>query len=254
MITIKTPDEIQKMRQAGQLVAGTLSMLEQKIAPGISTGQLNALAEEQCRKHGAIPVFKNYPHPYRGRPFPGAICASVNEEVVHGIPGEKKLREGDIIGIDFGVILNGYAGDSAITVAVGEVDPRVLRLIKVTEESLMKGIEQAHAGRRLGAVSHAIQRHAESHGYSVVRDFVGHGIGKEMHEDPPVPNYGPSNRGPVLKTGMTLAIEPMLNMGSHHIIVEADQWTVKTRDGKPSAHFEHTIAISAAGPEILTLR
>ncbi|HHW60692.1 MAG TPA: type I methionyl aminopeptidase [Syntrophomonadaceae bacterium] len=254
MITIKTPDEIQKMRQAGQLVASILGMLEKKVAPGVSTGELNARAEEDCRKHGAIPVFKNYPHPYRGRPFPGAICASVNEEVVHGIPGEKKLREGDIISIDFGVILNGYAGDSALTIAVGEADPRVLKLIKVTEESLMKGIEQAHAGKRLGAISHAIQSYAESHGYSVVRDFVGHGIGKEMHEDPPVPNYGSSNRGPVLKTGMTLAIEPMLNMGSDHIIVEADQWTVKTRDGKPSAHFEHTIVIGATGPEILTLR
>lgn len=254
MITIKKPAEIDRMRTAGQFVANVLNILQERIKPGISTGELNAIAEEECRKHRAIPVFKNYPHPHRGRPFPGVLCASVNEEVVHGIPGDRKLQEGDIIGIDFGVILNGYAGDSAITVAVGEVEPGFKQLIEVTEASLMKGIEQARVGNRLGAISYAIQQYAEDKGYSVVRDYVGHGIGRKMHEDPPVPNYGPPNRGPVLKPGMALAIEPMLNMGSHHIIVLADEWTVRTRDGKPSAHFEHTVAIGENGPEILTLR
>jgi methionyl aminopeptidase len=254
MICLKTRDEIVKMRRAGNLVARVLKMLENKVQPGITTRELNALAEEECRKNSAIPVFKNYPHPRGGRAFPGVICTSLNEEVVHGIPGSRLLKEGDIISIDFGVILDGFAGDAAITVPVGQVDPRVRKLISTTEESLMKGIEQAWAGRKLGVVSRAIQEHAEKNCFSVVRDFVGHGIGRDMHEQPPVPNYGKRDRGPVLKEGMTIAIEPMLNMGSYQVYTRSDEWTVVTRDGSWSAHFEHSIAITAGEPEILTLR
>lgn len=254
MIILKTTEEIAKMKVAGQVVAQILTILEKRIIPGITTGELNAIAEEEARQRGAQPVFRNYPNPYGGRPFPGSICASVNEEVVHGFPGPRKLKEGDIISIDFGVLVDGYAGDSAITVAVGEVDPRVKKLLEVTEESLMKGIEQAQVGKKLGMISNAVQRHAEKHGFSVVRDFVGHGIGKDMHEDPAVPNYGRPDRGVILKEGMALAIEPMVNMGTYRVYTKMDEWTVVTRDGKPSAHFEHSIAITAQGPEILTLR
>ena len=254
MILIKTPEEIAKMRVAGQVVAQVLKILESKVAPGITTAYLNQIAEEECRKRGAIPVFKNYPNFRGGRPFPGAICASVNNEVVHGIPGSRVLKEGDIISIDFGVIVDGFAGDSALTVAVGEVDPEERKLIQVTEESLMRGIKQAKAGNRLGMVSNAIQTYAEKNGFSVVREFVGHGIGAEMHEEPPVPNYGRQDRGPTLKAGMALAIEPMVNMGSKDVYTDGDEWTVVTRDGAYSAHFEHTIVIGDKEPEILTLR
>ncbi|MEN6351110.1 MAG: type I methionyl aminopeptidase [Syntrophomonas sp.] len=254
MITIKTPEEIAKMRQAGQMVARVLSILEATVKPGVTTARLNAIAEDECKSHGAIPAFKNYPNYKGGRAFPGVICASVNDEVVHGIPGDRALKEGDIISIDFGVLLNGFAGDSAITVPVGEVDSKVMKLIEVTEESLMKGIQEARAGNRLGMVSHAVQNHAEKNGLSVVRQFVGHGIGRNMHEDPPVPNYGKPDRGPVLKQGMTLAIEPMLNMGTYKVDTKSDEWTVVTCDGGFSAHFEHSIVIGDRGPEILTLR
>jgi methionyl aminopeptidase len=254
MIKIKTAEEIEKMRVAGQVVAQVLSMLEKMVEPGVTTADLNALAEEECSKRGAIPVFKNYPNFITGRPFPGSICASVNEEVVHGIPGPRKLKEGDIISIDFGVLLDGYAGDSAMTIPVGEVQPRVAQLIKVTEEALLKGIEQAYPGRHLGVISNTIQTWVEKAGFSVVREFVGHGIGRDMHEEPPVPNYGRPSRGPLLQAGMALAIEPMVNMGSYHVYTRMDEWTVATRDGKPSAHFEHTVVITDNGPEILTLR
>lgn len=254
MIILKTRDEIARMRAAGQLVAQVLALLEKQVKPGVTTGELNALAEEECLKRGAIPVFKNYPNPKGGRPFPGAICASINEEVVHGIPGKRMLKEGDILSIDFGVLLDGFAGDAAITVPVGEVDPRVTHLLQVTEESLKKGIEQAIPGQRLGKISSSIQEWAEKHGFSVVREFVGHGIGRNMHEDPPVPNYGRADRGPVLKEGTTLAIEPMLNMGTHKVFTKIDDWTVVTQDGGYSAHFEHTVAVTDHGPEILTLR
>ena len=254
MILIKTPEQIVKMRVAGQVVAQVLKILESKVAPGITTEYLNQIAEDECRRRGANPVFKNYPNFRGGRPFPGAICGSVNNEVVHGIPGNRKLKEGDIISIDFGVIVDGFAGDSAITVAVGEVEREVKKLIQVTEESLMRGIKQAKAGNRLGMVSNAIQTYAEQNGFSVVREFVGHGIGAEMHEDPPVPNYGRMDRGPTLKTGMALAIEPMVNMGSKDVYTDGDEWTVVTRDGAYSAHFEHTIVIGDKEPEILTLR
>lgn len=254
MIILKTPDEIAKMRLAGAVVAEILEILENKIKPGTTTDNLNAIAEHECRKRNAIPVFKNYPNPRGGRAFPGAICASINEEVVHGIPNHRELQEGDILSIDFGVLVNGFAGDAAITVPVGEVDEKAAQLIKVTRESLMAGIKEAIVGRRLGAISNAIQTYAEKNGFSVVREFVGHGIGRNMHEDPPVPNYGRIDSGPILKDGMTLAIEPMLNVGTHKVYTKMDEWTVVTRDGGYSAHFEHTIAITDHGPEILTLR
>ncbi len=253
MIYVKTPGEVKKMRKSGQVVAQVLQILREAISPGMTTGQLNRLAEEETKKRNAIALFKNYPHPRGTRPFPGAICTSVNEEVVHGIPGRRKLKEGDIISIDFGVMLDGFAGDAAITVPVGQVKSEVNQLMRVTEEALLKGIEQARAGQRLGVVSHAIQTHVEQNGFSVVRDFVGHGIGRNMHEDPPIPNYGKAERGPVLQTGMTLAIEPMVNMGSYSVVTKMDDWTVVTIDGKYSAHFEHTIVVGDQGPEILTL-
>ncbi len=253
MIILKSSAEIAKMRVPGRMVAEILDILRKRVKPGITTANLNAIAEYETKKRNARPVFKNYPNPGGGRPFPGVICASVNEEVVHGIPGHRELQEGDIISIDFGVIANGFAGDSAITVPVGEVSDQVTQLLKVTEESLMKGIENALVGNRLGAISNAVQTHAEKHGLSVVRDFVGHGIGREMHEDPPVPNYGRINSGPILQEGMTLAIEPMLNIGTYKVFTQEDEWTVVTQDGKYSAHFEHTIAITEKGPEILTL-
>lgn len=254
MIILKTPEEIAKMRKAGKAVAEVLKILQEKIKPGITTANLNAIAEYECKKRGAIPVFKNYPNPRKGPPFPGVICTSVNDEVVHGVPSNRVLEEGDIISIDFGVMLDGYAGDSAITVPVGTVKPEVMKLLKVTEEALYKGIEKAVPGNRLGAVSNTIQVYAEKHGFSVVREFVGHGIGRNMHEDPPVPNFGRKDRGPVLKAGMTLAIEPMLNMGTHRVYTGLDEWTVITYDHSYSAHFEHTVAITADGPEILTAR
>lgn len=253
MIILKKADEIAKMRVAGSVVAQVLEILKQKVKPGVTTANLNAIAEYEAKKRNAIPVFKNYPNPKGGRPFPGAICASINEEVIHGIPSNRELKEGDIISIDFGVIVNGFAGDSATTIPVGEVSDDVAKLLKVTEEALMAGIEAALIGNRLGAISNAIQTHAESNRFSVVRDFVGHGIGRNMHEDPPVPNYGRINSGPQLKKGMTLAIEPMVNIGTHKVLTKEDEWTIVTRDGSYSAHFEHTIAITEEGPDILTL-
>lgn len=254
-MVLKTPEEIAQMRKAGQIVAQVLALLESKTRPGVTTAALDRVAEEECKRCNAIPVFRNYPNSRRGKPpFPGVICASVNDEVVHGIPGSRVLQEGDILKVDFGVMYAGFAGDSAITIPVGGVEARILRLLQATEESLFKGIEQAVAGRRLGCISNAIQRHAEQQGFSVVRAYTGHGIGREMHEDPAVPNYGPCNQGPLLKEGMALAIEPMLNMGTHRVYVKPDGWTVATCDGSYSAHFEHSIAITENGPEILTLR
>ncbi|MGE5417894.1 MAG: type I methionyl aminopeptidase [Acidobacteriota bacterium] len=246
MITIKSDAELEIMKQAGVIVAEALQELAVMIRPGITTAKLDQAAEKFIIGKGAQPAFKGY------RGFPASICASVNEEVVHGIPSLRRLREGDIVSIDMGSIWKGFYGDAAITVPVGMIDPELQRLLKVTEESLYKGIEQAKPGAKLGAVSHAIQRHAETYGFSVVRDFVGHGIGRRMHEDPQVPNYGSPDHGPVLKPGMTIAIEPMLNMGVYEVEVKNDMWTVVTRDGKCSAHFEHTIAITDSGAAILT--
>lgn len=246
MITLKTKREIELMRQAGKIVAELLEHLKSLVGPGVETGSLDRFAEEFILRKGAIPAFKGY------NGFPASICTSVNDEVVHGIPGARSLSEGDIISIDVGVLFKGYYGDAAITLPVGEVDEEVKKLLKVTEEALYRGIQQAWPGVRLGKVSHAIQSHVEKNGFSVVRDYVGHGIGTQMHEDPAVPNFGRPDRGIVLKEGMTLAIEPMVNAGSYEVYRKADNWTVATVDGKYSAHFEHSIVVSHHGPEILT--
>ena len=246
MIVLKSQQEIAYMREAGRIVAETLELIRQAVKPDVTTQELDRIADEYIRERGAIPAFKGY------NGFPGSICASVNEEVVHGIPGPRKLKNGDIISVDIGTLINGFYGDAAMTFPVGEVAPEVAQLLKVTEESLYKGIAQAVADQRLYDISHAVQIHAEEFGYGVVRDYVGHGIGRKMHEDPQIPNYGAPGRGPRLKPGMTLAIEPMINMGTYEVKTLRDNWTVITRDGKWSAHFEHTIAVTDGEPEILT--
>lgn len=247
MIVLKTDREIGYMRDAGKIVGQTLLELKKAIAPGVTTLELDRIADQYIRHAGAIPAFKGYGG------FPANICTSVNEQVVHGIPGSRQLKSGDVISLDVGTKLNRYYGDAAITVPVGDVDDELLKLLTVTEESLYKGIEKAIKGNRLSDISHAVQLHAESHGYGVVRDYVGHGIGQRMHEDPQIPNYGPPGRGPLLKNGMVLAIEPMINLGTPEVEVLADDWTVVTADGKISAHFEHTVAVTDGEPLILTL-
>ena len=246
MIVLKSQQEIAYMREAGRIVAETLELIRQAVKPDVTTQELDRIADEYIRERGAIPAFKGY------NGFPGSICASVNEEVVHGIPGPRKLKNGDIISVDIGTLINGFYGDAAMTFPVGEVAPEVAQLLKVTEESLYKGIAQAVADQRLYDISHAVQIHAEEFGYGVVRDYVGHGIGRKMHEDPQIPNYGAPGRGPRLKPGMTLATEPMINMGTYEVKTLRDNWTVITRDKKWSAHFEHTIAVTDGEPEILT--
>lgn len=247
MIYLKTDEEIELMREANQLVGKTLAEVGKYVAPGVSTLQLDKIAEEFIRDHGAVPAFLGYGG------FPNSICASVNEQVVHGIPSSSKiLNEGDIISVDCGTILNGYVGDSAYTFCVGEVDPKVKDLLKTTKESLYLGIQAAVEGKRIGDISNAVQTYCESHNYSVVRELVGHGIGKRMHEEPEVPNYGRRGCGPLLKSGMCICIEPMINMGSKNVVFERDGWTVRTKDRKCSAHFEHCIAIRPDGPQILS--
>jgi len=246
MIFLKSDRELNYLRDAGKIVAKTLAEIKKATKPDIATNELDRIAADFIKSCGAIPAFKGY------HGFPGHICTSINEEVVHGIPGLRKLKSGDNLSIDIGTVINGYYGDAAITVAVGEVDAEIQKLLDVTEESLYKGIAQAITGNRLSDISHAIQSYAESFDYGVVRDFVGHGIGRSMHEDPQVPNYGSPGRGPKLKPGMTLAIEPMINLGTHEVRTLADGWTVVTADRKRSAHFEHTIAVTTDGPEILT--
>ena len=246
MIVLKTEQEIGYMRAAGRIVAQTLELIKNTISPGITTQELDHIAEQFIRRAGGVPAFKGYCG------FPASICSSINEQVVHGIPGPRQLKDGDVISIDIGVKLSRYYGDAAITVPVGEVDAEILKLLSVTEQALNKGIEQAIKGNRLSDISHAVQLHAEAFGYGVVRDYVGHGIGQRMHEDPQIPNYGPPGRGPLLKSGMTLAIEPMINCGSPDVEVLSDDWTVVTVDRKVSAHFEHTVAITDGEPEILT--
>lgn len=248
MIVLKSPEEIQKMGVSNAIVAEVLTGLKEKVKPGIKTSELNRYAEDITRKRGARPAFKGYGG------FPYALCASVNSEVVHGFPSDSPLEEGDIISLDYGVLYNGYYGDSAITVAVGAISASAARLMEVTEKALYRGIDKAREGNRLGDISSAVQSCAEEHGFSVVRDYVGHGIGKELHEDPPVPNYGVSGRGVKLKTGMVLAIEPMVNEGTYTVRVKPDGWTVVTEDGSLSAHFEHTIAVTENGPVILSDR
>ncbi|HNU79176.1 MAG TPA: type I methionyl aminopeptidase [Bacillota bacterium] len=247
MISIKSPREIELMRTAGRIVAETHELLRKAIRPGITTLELDAIAEEFIRKRGAIPAFKDY------NGFPASICSSINEQVVHGIPGPTALKDGDIIGIDIGAVYDGYYGDAARTYGIGSIDKETERLLKVTEESFFKGIEYALPGNRLSDISHSIQKHVESNGFSVVRDFVGHGIGRNMHEDPQIPNYGLPHKGPRLAAGMALAIEPMVNQGKYAVKVREDGWTVVTADGKPSAHYENTIVITNGKPEILTL-
>ncbi|APH06643.1 type I methionyl aminopeptidase [Bacillus weihaiensis] len=246
MIICKTQRELDIMREAGRIVALTHQELKKHIKPGITTKELDVIAEKFIRSHDAIPSFKGY------NGFRGSICASVNEELVHGIPGDRVLNEGDIISIDIGAKYNGYHGDSAWTYAVGEISEETQKLLEVTEASLFKGLEEAKPGDRLSNISHAIQTYVEEHGFSVVREYVGHGVGQELHEDPQIPHYGPPNKGPRLKPGMVLAIEPMVNAGTRYVKTLADDWTVVTVDGKMCAHFEHTIAITETGYEILT--
>lgn len=246
MIVSKSKVELDLMREAGRIVALTHKELQQAVRPGITTKELDQIADDFIRKQGALPSFKGY-HGY-----PGSICASVNEEIVHGIPGNRVLNEGDVISIDIGANIHGFHGDSAWTWGVGQISETAQKLLDVTEASLFKGLEQARDGNRLTDIGHAVQTYVESHGFSVVREFVGHGIGQQMHEDPSIPNYGPPGRGPILKTGMTLAIEPMVNVGTHKTRTLQDKWTVVTADGSLSAHFEHTVAVTETGPEILT--
>lgn len=245
MIIIKSPEEIQLMKKAGSVVAGVHREMARHIRPGITTMELDRLAEEYIRSAGAIPAFKGY------QGFPASICTSVNEEVVHGIPSERVLLEGDIISVDVGVVLSGYVGDSAKTYPVGNIDEGAKRLIEVTRQSFYDGIAYARNGNRLSDISSRIQKTVEENGFSVVVDYVGHGIGRDMHEDPPIPNYGAPNRGPRLAPGMALAIEPMVNEGTYKVKTLKDNWTVVTLDGKRSAHYEHTIAITKDGEALI---
>lgn len=246
MIELKTAGQIKLMREAGRIVADTLALMREAVRPGITTQELDRLAEDYILKQGAVPAFKGY------NGFPASLCTSVNEQVVHGIPGLRKLESGDIISIDCGAVINGYVGDAAVTLPVGEISPELQKLLKVTEESLMLGLAQAKKGLRLYDISHAVQTHVEKHGFSVVRDYVGHGIGRAMHEEPQIPNFGKPGRGPRLEVGMVLAIEPMVNMGTYEVESLSDHWTVVTKDRRASAHFEHTVALTENGPEILT--
>jgi methionyl aminopeptidase len=248
VIVCKSPAEIERMRAANALVAEVLSELAAMVAPGVTTADLDRTAEKLVRAGGAEPAFKGY------RGYPCTLCASVNEQVVHGIPSARALREGDIISLDMGVKLNGFYGDSAVTVPVGRVSEQAETLLRVTRESLEKGIEQVRLGGRISDIGHAIQVHVEAHGFSVVREFVGHGIGAALHEDPQIANYGEPGRGPRLAEGMVLAIEPMVNVGRPAVKVLGDDWTAVTKDGSLSAHFEHTVAVTKAGPLILTQR
>jgi len=235
------------MARAGKVVRGCLDLLSQAIRPGITTKELDRLAEKFIRAKGGVPTFKGY------RGFPGSICASPNDMVVHGIPGRIRLQEGDILGVDVGVTMEGYIADAAATFAVGEVPETARELLRVTEESLFQGIAQCQVGNRVGDISHAVQTHAEAHGFSVVQSMVGHGVGRDMHEDPQVPNFGAPHQGPELRDGMVLAIEPMVNVGGFEVEMGDDSWAVYTKDGSLSAHFEHTVAVTKKGPRILTL-
>ncbi len=252
-VFLKTEDEIELMRQANLLVGRTLGELAKHIKPGVTTLRLDRIADEFIRDHGAIPTFKGFPNPYGG-PFPASICTSVNDVVVHGVPNETTvLRDGDIISIDCGTLLNGYCGDSCYTFCVGEVSDDVKQLLRTTKESLYKGIENAVAGHHLGDISYAVQQHCEAQGYGIVRELTGHGIGRQMHEDPQVPNYGRRGNGIMLKSGMCIAIEPMVTQGNRAIYLDKqDRWTIRTRDGKPAAHFEHTIAVRRGKADILS--
>lgn len=247
MIYLKTAEEIELLRENNLLVSATLAEVGKHVRPGVSTLELDKLAEEFIRSHGAEPGFLGYGG------FPNTLCMSVNEEVVHGIPSAKRiLKEGDVLSVDCGTLMKGFYGDSAYTFAVGEIAPEVADLLRVTKEALYKGVAQAKAGNRVGDVASAVQEHAERHGYSVVRELVGHGLGRKMHEEPEVPNYGARGRGSLLKEGMVICIEPMINMGARYVVFERDGWTVRTKDRKPSAHFEFAVAVGKEGPDVLT--
>ncbi len=246
MIVLKSASELQRMREAGRIVALAHQEIKSQIRPGMTTKRIDQIVEEVIRDHGATPSFKGY------NGFPGSVCVSVNEELVHGIPGDRVLQEGDIVSVDIGACYQGYHGDSAWTYPVGEISSEAERLLQVTEASLYKGLAEAIPGERLGNISHAIQTLVEEEGFSIVREYVGHGIGQNLHEEPNVPNYGPPGRGLRLRPGLTLAIEPMVNLGSRHVRTLDDGWTVVTQDGALCAHFEHTIAITENGHEILT--
>ena len=251
MIYLKTDDEIKLLRNANQLVSATLAEIAKVVKPGVTTKQLDTLAEQFIRDHGAIPTFKGFPNP-NGPAFPASICASVNEVVVHGIPNDIPLKEGDIVSIDCGTYLDGFCGDSCYTFCVGEVKDEITQLLKTTKESLYQAIQTSIVGRRIGDIGNAVQQHCESQGYGIVREFVGHGIGRNMHEDPQIPNYGKQGTGKQLKNGMCLAIEPMVTLGSPQLLMLPDKWGVITRDRLPAAHFEHTIALQNGKAEILS--
>ncbi len=251
MIFLKTEDEIELLRQSNLLVGRTLAEVAKLIKPGVTTAQLDRVAEEFIRDHGAVPTFKGFPNP-NGAPFPSTLCTSVNDQVVHGIPGEVELHDGDIVSVDCGVLLNGFCGDSAYTFCVGEVPSEILQLLKTTKEALYLGIEQAVHGKRLGDIGYVVQQHCEAQGYGIVREFVGHGIGRDMHEDPQVPNYGKRGSGTLLKSGMCLAIEPMVTLGERKIYLADDRWSVHTCDGKAAAHYEHTVAVRKGKADILS--
>ncbi len=246
MIRLKTEEEIELLRENNILVSKTLGELAKYIKPGITTLELDRIAEEYIRSHGAVPGFLGYGG------FPYTLCTSVNEEVVHGLPSHRELREGDIISIDCGTNMKGFHGDTAYTFAVGEISSELKQLLKVTKEALMFGVEKAIVGNRVGDISHAVQQHAERNGYSVVRELVGHGIGVTMHEEPEIPNYGVKGRGPLLKKGMVICIEPMINIGKKEVVYEKDGWTIRTEDRKPSAHFELAVAIGSESPDVLS--
>lgn len=251
-IFLKTDDEIELMRRANRLVGLTLAEVAKNIKPGVTTLQLDKVAEEFIRDHGAIPTFKNFPNPY-GEPFPASICTSVNECVVHGIPSDNVvLKDGDIVSVDCGTLLDGFCGDSAYTFCVGEVSPEIRDLLKVTKESLYFGIEQAVHGKHIGDIGFVVQQYCENHGYGIVRELTGHGIGREMHEDPQIPNYGRRGNGAMLKSSMCVAIEPMVTMGDRQVWMLPDKWSIVTRDGKPAAHFEHTVVVRKGKAEILS--
>lgn len=251
MVYLKTEEEIELLREANLLVSKTLTEIAKVVKPGITTRQLDTLAEQVIRDHGATPTFKGYPNPF-GKPFPASICTSVNEVVVHGIPNDIPLQDGDILSVDCGTCLNGFCGDSCYTFSVGQITDEKKQLLKVTKEALYKGIHAAITGHRIGDIGHAVQSYCEKHHYGVVREFVGHGIGRQMHEDPQVPNYGKPFTGLPLKNGLCIAIEPMITLGSPSLAMLPDRWGVITLDGKPAAHFEHTIAIHHGKADILS--
>jgi methionyl aminopeptidase len=246
MIVRKSPQEIEQMARAGRVVADTLALIGEHVRVGVTTAELDAIAEEYITSQGGYPTFKGY------RGYPAATCISPNDMVVHGIPGPYELADGDVVSVDIGVTLEGFVGDSSFTFPVGEISPEAERLLETCQAALAAGVEQCRPGHRLSDISHAVQEVTEAAGFSVVRSLVGHGVGRAMHEDPQIPNYGPPGRGPVLSEGMTFAIEPMINAGGAEIYVHDDEWSISTADGSLSAHFEHTVAITAAGPRILT--